>query len=117
WVAVGVRWLFFFQAEDGIRDWSVTGVQTCALPIFSGAMLLWPLVRRGAGGAAVNTTRAIELINREDALVLDVRDPGEYGAGHIQIGRASCRGRGEEAGVSAGLKKHESDDDDVPRRG
>src|SRR5438093_8726468 len=28
------RWLFFFQAEDGIRGWSVTGVQTCALPIF-----------------------------------------------------------------------------------
>src|SRR5258706_11955228 len=26
---------FFFQAEDGIRDWSVTGVQTCALPIRS----------------------------------------------------------------------------------
>src|SRR5260370_22144157 len=25
---------FFFQAEDGIRDSSVTGVQTCALPIF-----------------------------------------------------------------------------------
>src|SRR5258706_3800600 len=24
---------FFLQAEDGIRDWSVTGVQTCALPI------------------------------------------------------------------------------------
>src|SRR5690606_40778374 len=27
---------FFFQAEDGIRDFHVTGVQTCALPIFSG---------------------------------------------------------------------------------
>src|SRR5262249_56834778 len=26
---------FFFQAEDGIRYWSVTGVQTCALPIYS----------------------------------------------------------------------------------
>src|SRR2546429_4887975 len=26
---------FFFQAEDGIRDVAVTGVQTCALPIFS----------------------------------------------------------------------------------
>jgi len=25
---------FFFQAEDGIRDTSVTGVQTCALPFF-----------------------------------------------------------------------------------
>ena len=32
-----VFWLFFFfQAEDGIRDWSVTGVQTCALPIWLG---------------------------------------------------------------------------------
>src|SRR2546430_792544 len=28
-----VRHLFFFQAEDGIRDLTVTGVQTCALPI------------------------------------------------------------------------------------
>src|SRR2546429_5329074 len=27
--------VFFFQAEDGIRDVAVTGVQTCALPIFS----------------------------------------------------------------------------------
>src|SRR2546430_9571368 len=27
------RWCFFFQAEDGIRDLTVTGVQTCALPI------------------------------------------------------------------------------------
>src|SRR5260370_30460751 len=31
---VGVLCVFFFQAEDGIRDSSVTGVQTCALPIF-----------------------------------------------------------------------------------
>src|SRR3712207_8165950 len=28
--------MFFFQAEDGIRDIGVTGVQTCALPIFLG---------------------------------------------------------------------------------
>src|SRR2546426_5862879 len=28
---------FFFQAEDGIRDYKVTGVQTCALPIWGGA--------------------------------------------------------------------------------
>src|SRR5437016_11773048 len=39
------RWLrstffFFFQAEDGIRDWSVTGVQTCALPICDGLVEL-----------------------------------------------------------------------------
>src|SRR6266542_5251255 len=30
---VGVFFFFFFQAEDGIRDATVTGVQTCALPI------------------------------------------------------------------------------------
>src|SRR5256885_11898382 len=28
---------FFFQAEDGIRDYKVTGVQTCALPIYHGS--------------------------------------------------------------------------------
>ena len=49
----------------------------------SGAMLLWPLFRRSAGGPWVNTAEATHLINREDALVIDVRDPGEYGAGHI----------------------------------
>src|SRR5688500_10030898 len=31
---------FFFQAEDGIRDYKVTGVQTCALPISNG--IVWP---------------------------------------------------------------------------
>src|SRR2546430_8951183 len=30
--------IFFFQAEDGIRDLTVTGVQTCALPILSGLL-------------------------------------------------------------------------------
>src|SRR3712207_8047812 len=36
-------WLFFFQAEDGIRDIGVTGVQTCALPISA------DVADRGAG--------------------------------------------------------------------
>ena len=31
---LGLNFYFFFQAEDGIRDRLVTGVQTCALPIF-----------------------------------------------------------------------------------
>ena len=37
-VAVSLK-KFFFQAEDGIRDHCVTGVQTCALPIFLGAVI------------------------------------------------------------------------------
>src|SRR5262249_59541532 len=35
WCSTRCFSFFFFQAEDGIRDWSVTGVQTCALPIFT----------------------------------------------------------------------------------
>src|SRR5690606_40901451 len=31
--------VFFFQAEDGIRDFHVTGVQTCALPIYTGDVI------------------------------------------------------------------------------
>ena len=54
-----------------------------AVAIVSGAMLLWPLVRRGTGGPAVDPSEATHLINREEALVIDVRDPGEYGQGHI----------------------------------
>src|SRR5699024_11702046 len=34
WCDVLHTYVFFFQAEDGIRDRNVTGVQTCALPIF-----------------------------------------------------------------------------------
>ena len=58
---------FFFQAADGIRDYDVTGVQTCALPISSGVCVvgdtvtdaqfaraggagLTVIVRNGAGG-------------------------------------------------------------------
>src|SRR5207253_4553940 len=33
-----VFFFFFFQAEDGIRDGHVTGVQTCALPIYPGEL-------------------------------------------------------------------------------
>src|SRR5256885_11805706 len=50
-----VRYLFFFQAEDGIRDYKVTGVQTCALPIFPTRAVLvasrgdcWLWIRSGS---------------------------------------------------------------------
>ena len=37
---------FFFQAEDGIRDHCVTGVQTCALPIYTGKHWKHPFLSR-----------------------------------------------------------------------
>ena len=54
-----------------------------ATAVASGAMLLWPLVRRSTGGPSVSTAQATQLINRDDALIVDVREPGEYQAGHI----------------------------------
>src|SRR5256885_10739676 len=64
--------LFFFQAEDGIRDYKVTGVQTCALPIlihgaqkvpwdrsgFNYALVRTPS-RRNTGSCAAATVRAV----------------------------------------------------------
>src|SRR5256885_5159292 len=46
-------WFFFFQAEDGIRDYKVTGVQTCALPISGVAR-----GSRGGRGRADRDSRA-----------------------------------------------------------
>src|SRR5690606_40959637 len=52
-VRIGV--VFFFQAEDGIRDFHVTGVQTCALPIFAPmpALDLWTWLTIPAIGAVI----------------------------------------------------------------
>src|SRR5688572_6921260 len=44
----GRRTGFFFQAEDGIRGLTVTGVQTCALPIWTRYDKLWVQLRVGA---------------------------------------------------------------------
>src|SRR5207248_3703740 len=56
---------FFFQAEDGIRDRTVTGVQTCALPIFTRRLVARRAVRAGcrrrpsgAAGRAAGPGRA-----------------------------------------------------------
>jgi len=54
-----------------------------AIAFVSGAMLVWPLVRRGAAGASVGTLEATMLINQKDAVVIDVREPGEFAQAHI----------------------------------
>ncbi len=53
-----------------------------ALAAVSGGMLLWPLI---AGGTVAHLTpaEATLLMNREDAVVLDVRETSEWGSGHI----------------------------------
>src|SRR5690606_5830779 len=68
WLLFFFSCLFFFQAEDGIRDFHVTGVQTCALPILNG--YLWAMVNDSGdhrmvkidpvSGAVVATSAAID---------------------------------------------------------
>lgn len=49
----------------------------------SGAMLVWPMVGGGGlGGASVSTADAVRLINQQKAVLIDVREPGEFAAGH-----------------------------------
>src|SRR5690349_22535807 len=87
---------FFFQAEDGIRDLYVTGVQTCALPIFHRA--------RGAAppGHAMNSTYGIVAVALVAFATLGIGAFGLrmsrttsdfYVASRSEIGRASCRER------------------------
>src|SRR5262249_59245493 len=79
---------FFFQAEDGIRDWSVTGVQTCDLPIW---FVDVPL-------SAVLTARKPQLVT----VLANVRDPGNAGTVMRTSDAAGADGESEGAPCSGG---------------
>src|SRR5215510_1930376 len=87
---------FFFQAEDGIRDGHVTGVQTCALPIFRENAATQPRIARAVGTAARarSTTggwRVPEIVSRKAD-----RITGDQGPARPRPGakRAFARARG-----------------------
>jgi rhodanese-related sulfurtransferase len=60
-----------------------------ALFLASGAMLVWPEISRftGGGGSTLGTLEATRLLNQGNVLVLDVREPDEYAAGHLPKAR------------------------------
>src|SRR5258708_25158041 len=87
---------FFFQAEDGIRDDLVTGVQTCALPIFPVFHSPNETVHPGKTGTSLRDRdhsapdHALALIlTVSGELLLERRQFGK----RRKIGRASCRER------------------------
>src|SRR5207248_10424084 len=101
---------FFFQAEDGIRDRTVTGVQTCALPIYgsdddterraraAGAEVRRHPANAGKGAAIVTGLRALEAAGVGRAVTLDA--DGQHLATQIparseerRVGK-ECRGAG-----------------------
>ena len=60
-----------------------------AVAVTSGLMLVWPMIAgaRGKSGS-LSTLAATQLINQKDAVVIDIRDQGEYAAGHILNARS-----------------------------
>src|SRR5690606_40005158 len=93
---------FFFQAEDGIRDFHVTGVQTCALPI-----LRLPKATVTTWIQNLEARLRVKLLNRTTRKVSVTADGAAYYERCLrilneveetesvltQIGRASCRER------------------------
>src|SRR5690606_41123140 len=77
---------FFFQAEDGIRDFHVTGVQTCALPIFAEISNVCRVPATTSSPCAFTRKSPCR--------------PGSPVDGLRQIGRASCRGSAEVRGTA-----------------
>jgi rhodanese-related sulfurtransferase len=72
-----------FSVTPSLVDFVRNNLLLFGVAVASGAMLLWPLVRRSTGGPSVDASAATRLINAEGALVIDVRDQAEYAGGHI----------------------------------
>ena len=60
-----------------VDNWTLVLVATA-----SGAMLLWPALQ-GAANAGLSPAGAVQLINREKAVVVDVCETEEFAAGHV----------------------------------
>ena len=62
--------------------------------VASGAMLVWPLItKRFMRSKELGVVEAVQLINRQDAVIVDVREPGEFKAGHIPNARNLPQGQ------------------------
>src|SRR5699024_11835796 len=104
-----LRVFFFFQAEDGIRDRNVTGVQTCALPIFG------QLAHGEYSSVAGRLLLAADLLREQQAPQFSggfsARPPDlsgqllEHTEELAEIGRASCRERVEMSMVGGAISE------------
>src|SRR5690606_40853588 len=93
---------FFFQAEDGIRDFHVTGVQTCALPISSGSTTFRPHTR----GVYEAMARRDDIARRLEELLVEVQ---EWAAEDVSEEAREVLETLEEAADLIGVPPEESD--------
>src|SRR5204863_5194938 len=98
-----ILFFFFFQAEDGIRDLYVTGVQTCALPIYF-----------HAGAVSIPPDFQIVAFPETSLRAPRVRARGPYAACSNrcnQVRRDSSQSRSEERRVGKECRSRRSPDD------
>src|SRR5690606_39305547 len=109
--------LFFFQAEDGIRDFHVTGVQTCALPIFK------PVAETGGRGQSVahgmgELATALSAISdsrfEHDGVVLEhnLTEVDTLSVGQVRVARSEERRVGKEWRWRAARSQARAGDDE-----
>lgn len=58
-----------------------------AVAIGSGLMLAWPMIQRGNGSGAVSPSTAVQMMNHQHAVLVDIRQADAYQAGHIPQAR------------------------------
>lgn len=69
--------------EFAIKNWLLFAALAAILALLIGGEIL----RKVRGVSTLNPTQALQLINNQDAVVLDIRDSGDYRAGHIPQAR------------------------------
>src|SRR5690606_41013634 len=94
-MTISLCFLFFFQAEDGIRDFHVTGVQTCALPIYNVVSVFKPTILIGVSGQNGIFTEALVssmMTYCEQPIVLPLSNPDRkstrLNSSHVKISYA-----------------------------
>src|SRR5258708_26463330 len=99
---------FFFQAEDGIRDDLVTGVQTCALPILPSVPSCSSTHRRRSSGRSSRAARLWP--TPEPSRRAAERRHSVAQSSSEEIGRASCREKRVDLGGRRIIKKKNVDE-------
>ena len=61
-----------------IDNWMLIGIA-----LASGGLLLWPLISSGMAAGSLSANGAVQLINRDKAVVIDVSEAEEFAAGHV----------------------------------
>lgn len=59
-----------------------------AVALGSGLALSWPMIQRSRAGAAISSTQAVQMMNHQHAVLVDVRPAEAYNAGHVPQARS-----------------------------